>query len=141
MVGMPVTSSGRHCARSERANGPSKSSSGPTPPKASRCCRAAGWWNEPSHGSAATDVSPRTSNKPSPQQPPGCSSHQSSSSHAVSQEHEITRDSFESDSKRREAALKWARSEEHTSELQSLVRISYAVFCFKKKKHKPTRVL
>src|SRR3546814_826020 len=108
MVGMPVTSSGRHCARSERANGPSKSSSGPTPPKASRCCRAAGWWNEPSHGSAATDVSPRTSNKPSPQQPPGCSSHQSSSSHAVSQEHEITRDSFESDSKRREAALKWA---------------------------------
>src|SRR3546814_10232635 len=28
------------------------------------------------------------------------------------------------------------RSEEHTSELQSLMRISYAVFCFKKKKHK-----
>src|SRR3546814_3133528 len=27
------------------------------------------------------------------------------------------------------------RSEEHTSELQSLVRISYAVFCLKKKKH------
>src|SRR3546814_5483680 len=27
------------------------------------------------------------------------------------------------------------RSEEHTSELQSLMRISYAVFCFKKKKH------
>src|SRR3546814_8420716 len=27
-----------------------------------------------------------------------------------------------------------ARSEEHTSELQSLVRISYAVFCLKKKK-------
>src|SRR3546814_4205682 len=26
------------------------------------------------------------------------------------------------------------RSEEHTSELQSLMRISYAVFCFKKKK-------
>src|SRR3546814_6458473 len=42
------------------------------------------------------------------------------------------------------------RSEEHTSELQSLMRISYAVFCLKKKKkakyitqthrrHKPTR--
>src|SRR3546814_10267103 len=35
------------------------------------------------------------------------------------------------------------RSEEHTSELQSLMRISYAVFCLKKKKqithtHKPT---
>src|SRR3546814_3558294 len=35
------------------------------------------------------------------------------------------------------------RSEEHTSELQSLMRISYAVFCLKKKKqiqqHKTTR--
>src|SRR3546814_3480369 len=30
------------------------------------------------------------------------------------------------------------RSEEHTSELQSLMRISYAVFCLKKKKHKNT---
>src|SRR3546814_6816067 len=28
------------------------------------------------------------------------------------------------------------RSEEHTSELQSLIRISYAVFCSKKKTHK-----
>src|SRR3546814_6108109 len=30
--------------------------------------------------------------------------------------------------------FKRARSEEHTSELQSLMRISYAVFCLKKKK-------
>src|SRR3546814_1575263 len=30
------------------------------------------------------------------------------------------------------------RSEEHTSELQSLMRISYAVFCLKKKKNTPT---
>src|SRR3546814_7047129 len=30
------------------------------------------------------------------------------------------------------------RSEEHTSELQSLMRISYAVFCLKKKKKKKT---
>src|SRR3546814_5811631 len=30
------------------------------------------------------------------------------------------------------------RSEEHTSELQSLMRISYAVFCFKKKNSKNT---
>src|SRR3546814_6773534 len=30
------------------------------------------------------------------------------------------------------------RSEEHTSELQSLMRISYAVFCLKKNKKKPT---
>src|SRR3546814_8505672 len=32
----------------------------------------------------------------------------------------------------------YPRSEEHTSELQSLMRISYAVFCLKKKKRKPT---
>src|SRR3546814_1390485 len=31
--------------------------------------------------------------------------------------------------------LQGGRSEEHTSELQSLMRISYAVFCLKKKKH------
>src|SRR3546814_6225189 len=31
------------------------------------------------------------------------------------------------------------RSEEHTSELQSLMRISYAVFCLKKKKKKEQR--
>src|SRR3546814_8326896 len=30
------------------------------------------------------------------------------------------------------------RSEEHTSELQSLMRISYAVFCLKKKNNKQT---
>src|SRR6187399_3366211 len=29
---------------------------------------------------------------------------------------------------------RWSRSEEHTSELQSLAVISYAVFCLKKKK-------
>src|SRR3546814_4270449 len=32
------------------------------------------------------------------------------------------------------------RSEEHTSELQSLMRISYAVFCLKKKIHKLTTI-
>src|SRR3546814_9007531 len=31
------------------------------------------------------------------------------------------------------------RSEEHTSELQSLMRISYAVFCLKKKNNNKTR--
>src|SRR3546814_10029294 len=35
-------------------------------------------------------------------------------------------------------AFKGERSEEHTSELQSLMRISYAVFCLKKKKIKNT---
>src|SRR3546814_8589971 len=34
------------------------------------------------------------------------------------------------------AKVALARSEEHTSELQSLMRISYAVFCLKKKKDK-----
>src|SRR3546814_3671457 len=34
---------------------------------------------------------------------------------------------------RRDRFHRW-RSEEHTSELQSLMRISYAVFCLKKKK-------
>src|SRR3546814_5800461 len=33
------------------------------------------------------------------------------------------------------AAILAQRSEEHTSELQSLMRTSYAVFCLKKKRH------
>src|SRR3546814_3056082 len=37
---------------------------------------------------------------------------------------------------RRDAERHPGRSEEHTSELQSLMRISYAVFCLKKKKKK-----
>src|SRR3546814_8680297 len=37
---------------------------------------------------------------------------------------------------RRRHAVGATRSEEHTSELQSLMRISYAVFCLKKKKNK-----
>src|SRR3546814_1797891 len=36
-----------------------------------------------------------------------------------------------------EGATATARSEEHTSELQSLMRRSYAVFCLKKKKKQP----
>src|SRR3546814_2672006 len=35
-----------------------------------------------------------------------------------------------------EAVIDEVRSEEHTSELQSLMRISDAVFCLQKKKHK-----
>src|SRR3546814_1112366 len=35
----------------------------------------------------------------------------------------------------------WPRSEEHTSELQSLMRISYAVYCLKKNKtSKPSKI-
>src|SRR3546814_1118619 len=36
-------------------------------------------------------------------------------------------------------AIDGERSEEHTSELQSLMRISYAVFCLKKKKNMNTK--
>src|SRR3546814_5264202 len=36
-------------------------------------------------------------------------------------------------------AMEMERSEEHTSELQSLMRISYAVFCLKKKKRTKER--
>src|SRR3546814_10633888 len=35
-------------------------------------------------------------------------------------------------------AAQWARSEEHTSELQSIMRISYAVLCLKKKNNSHT---
>src|SRR3546814_7334274 len=37
--------------------------------------------------------------------------------------------------------IRRARSEEHTSELQSLMRISYAVFCLKKKNNKQTKLI
>src|SRR3546814_9418502 len=40
-----------------------------------------------------------------------------------------------------EAMDQHIRSEEHTSELQSLMRISYAVFCLKKKKQRDKRKL
>src|SRR3546814_4811495 len=39
---------------------------------------------------------------------------------------------------RRSGLKRLRRSEEHTSELQSLMRISYAVFCLKKKIHTAT---
>src|SRR3546814_5136842 len=40
--------------------------------------------------------------------------------------------------RRLEIARRPARSEEHTSELQSLMRTSYAVFCLKNKRHRYT---
>src|SRR3546814_8497077 len=42
---------------------------------------------------------------------------------------------FGADTAMAEGALRRGRSEEHTSELQSLMRISYDVFCLKKKKY------
>src|SRR3546814_5744661 len=50
---------------------------------------------------------------------------------AAAQDRRDDRDAFDIVHRRR-TAIK--RSEEHTSELQSLMRISYAVFCLKKKK-------
>src|SRR3546814_5734010 len=43
---------------------------------------------------------------------------------------------FQKAENRRDALPLFSRSEEHTSELQSLMRNSYAVFCLKKKKTK-----
>src|SRR3546814_6600636 len=42
---------------------------------------------------------------------------------------------------RRDPRQPGSRSEEHTSELQSLMRISYAVFCLKKKNNKKQKQL
>src|SRR3546814_1007334 len=53
------------------------------------------------------------------------------SSHAVSSR--PIRSSISTDSAFRRPMICSTRSEEHTSELQSLMRISYAVFCLKKK--------
>src|SRR3546814_4726707 len=48
------------------------------------------------------------------------------------------RDSMRSRDRAGHRRVRNDRSEEHTSELQSLMRISYAVFCLKKKIHKMT---
>src|SRR3546814_10619953 len=52
----------------------------------------------------------------------------------VPRDREAARSWFENAMRAGDPAAK--RSEEHTSELQSLMRISYAVFCLKKKKNK-----
>src|SRR3546814_8002926 len=44
-------------------------------------------------------------------------------------------------SRRRSERMRRRRSEEHTSELQSLLRTSYAVFCLKKKNKNPLHPL
>src|SRR3546814_8238568 len=49
---------------------------------------------------------------------------------------ELRTERFFEDKNRAFWILQATRSEEHTSELQSLMRISYAVFCLKKKKTK-----
>src|SRR3546814_1647644 len=46
----------------------------------------------------------------------------------------VTAPQLTNEAEERAAKTAGGRSEEHTSELQSLMRISYAVFCLKKKK-------
>src|SRR3546814_2400033 len=53
----------------------------------------------------------------------------------VSITHEVPAHPVLYTSERRAAPEPAGRSEEHTSELRSLMRISYAVFCLKKKQH------
>src|SRR3546814_6340065 len=52
--------------------------------------------------------------------------------------HANKRGTFECEQRRQAPSRSRFRSEEHTSELQSLMRISYAVFCLKKKRHQQT---
>src|SRR3954465_4629962 len=84
MAAMRATS----CALRSRATatGASRSSSNPTPPRASRFYRAGGLLNAPSPGLAAADVSPRAGRKPSKAPQRGRSSPASGSSHADSQD-------------------------------------------------------
>src|SRR3546814_6764230 len=56
-------------------------------------------------------------------------------------EKETTRSRLEATAMARPEGFCPSRSEEHTSELQSLMRISYAVFCLKKKKKKMTKTI
>src|SRR3546814_9959796 len=60
----------------------------------------------------------------------------------VLQQHRIVREYIRQHPRRsrsmRSSLSAGIRSEEHTSELQSLMRISYAVFCLKKKNNKTT---
>src|SRR3546814_8226024 len=60
----------------------------------------------------------------------------SSSSGLLHAGHSLNRTSPITRATKEESFSASSRSEEHTSELQSLMRISYAVFCLKKKKSK-----
>src|SRR3546814_9494360 len=54
--------------------------------------------------------------------------------HTVAEDIEVERQRVYSAFAKMREQIERMRSEEHTSELQSLMRISYAVFCLKKKK-------
>src|SRR3546814_1213612 len=55
--------------------------------------------------------------------------------HAQGRAHAVQSPSFRPDESARVPRPRDRRSEEHTSELQSLMRTSYAVFCLKKKNY------
>lgn len=93
----------KRCARPTRAGGPSKSSSDPTIPRASRCYPGDRALSGALYGSLATTASPRTSSRPSPRQVRGYSSLQCNSSRTASQEHQVYRDNIECDSERAKA--------------------------------------
>src|SRR3546814_10534669 len=61
--------------------------------------------------------------------------------HSPKRREALTHGRFQKRAPRASRAQAARRSEEHTSELQSLMRISYAVFCLKKKKMTITNVL
>src|SRR3546814_13017471 len=67
------------------------------------------------------------------ERPQGRYRRRSARGHDLVREEHAGRDRDHGNGRGRHAAQR-ARSEEHTSELQSLMRISYAVFCLKKKK-------
>ena len=92
----PVTNSGKSCAGT--ANGLSKAKSGPIRPRASWFSPVAGLSSARWHGTTGIVASPKTSNRPSPRQPHGCSSPRSGSSPAVSQDCDNQTNIYNSDS-------------------------------------------
>src|SRR3546814_9084576 len=109
----------------------------PLPPRSTRTdtlfpyttlCRARSTSRSANIGSASRR---RIASPPPPGSPPD-STHGSKSNRSASRSSKVA-DSC--DWPRAVHSLK-CRSEEHPSELQSLMRISYAVFCLKKKKNK-----
>src|SRR3546814_8769076 len=67
-------------------------------------------------------------------------SSRSATLHEVGDFAPIVRSSFSAHSDPSSSSAARMRSEEHTSELQSLMRISYAVFCLKKTKENQTQL-
>ena len=103
----------RNCARcsTRSANGRSKSSSDPTPPRGSKCYLGAGSSSAPAHGLIETVASPKTSKIPSGAPPHGSSWLPSNSSPDASQPSAIKQDNYESGSECEDAKMGIARIE------------------------------